>query len=400
MLAMTTAALRACENMKIPSWVPWRWHHIAADLSFYDAIEVSPAEWLQVYRIDKPMPEASVIVVRPSTETGEFEVYDVRSYLEESLKDIEVLAVPGCGSSRVGTIALGRTVANALNKPVASLISSYGMRDLLGEAMSGAMIFFPVNWILQATDNAFHQVLGHTPLPYLGLDVFDFTYAVGEAAALHSLLLHHPGRFKTIVGHSKGNFAIAAALHALKWSLESVKITDSIENTFGLSPIEYDEDNNPEPIRIGAPAKTDIFTFGCFVSLPHMYGLHATHTYPSHQYVGNGDLLLGFFGSGPMKIVSMYLKGEVTNAAEIANERIVAGTPLFNGRALSLFTGHSLVENNPLLPGYYWHMPITDILRLYAKEKFEEKRGQSRAVAAVPEQERVAYAAGHRALTI
>jgi hypothetical protein len=393
MFGMTTTALRVCENLKIPSWVPWRWHHIAFDLNFYDAIEVALAEWFHVYRIDKPMPEASIIVVPPGiTQDGDFEVYDVRDYLEDSFRDIEVLTVPGCGSSRVGTIALARTVANALNKPVASLISSYGTRDLMGEAMSGATIFFPMNWFLQATDDALP--------PYLGLDVYDFTYAVPEAAALHSLLLHRPGRFKTIVGHSKGNFAIAAALHALKVSLASVDDTKTLEGTFGLSRSGDLQALKGEKPVTAAQDKTDIFTFGCVVSLPHKYGYHGRHMYPSHQYVGNGDIVLGFFGSGPLKIMSMYLKGEITSTAKIADKMIVAGTPLFGGNAFSPITGHNLVESNPMIPGYYCHMPISDILRTYAQEKWSEKGDKAPALAALPQQKRVAYTVEANALAI
>lgn len=148
MLPMTTF-LRIFENFKIPSWVPLRWPDITADVMFYDAAAVSPATWFEIYQIHKPMPEASIVVVPPgSTEDGELEVYDVRDCLEEELRDIEVLAVAGCGSSRVGTIAFGRTVADALNKRVASLICGYGLWDV-GEVMSGADIFFPLNWFLQ-----------------------------------------------------------------------------------------------------------------------------------------------------------------------------------------------------------------------------------------------------------
>lgn len=196
------------------------------------------------------------------------------------------------------------------------------------------------------------------------------------------------------MGHSKGNFAISAALHALKFSLSSVDDARTLGETFGLTSTPNPEDQDARRHLIGAPDKTDVFTFGCFVSLPHMYGKDGKHMYPSHQYVGNADLMLGFFGSGPLKIMNMYFRREVISTAEIVDESIVAGTPLFNGVAFSPFTGHNVVESNPVMPGYYCHMPIGDILRLYAKKKFVEKVGETVPVAAFSQQKVVSYAVG------
>jgi hypothetical protein len=135
------ALLEMFERSKIPSWVPWRWRHIAIDGLFYDVF-TAWKDVIDAYSSEEPMPEGGIIVIQPN---GGFQVYDYRDYLEQPLQDIETIVVAGCGSSRVGSIAFGQTVAKALDQPVASLIAGYGLRDLIGEAMAGALIFFPMN---------------------------------------------------------------------------------------------------------------------------------------------------------------------------------------------------------------------------------------------------------------
>ena len=117
------------------------------------------------------------------------------------------LAVAGVGSSAVGTAAFARNIAKALDAPVAAVVSGYGMKDLLSEAMGGWFWFRSLNRLRREAEDLLTSKGGQDQ-PFGGV-----VTPGREAQTLRTLFTQPKPAFDTIVGHSKGNLSISEGLY-------------------------------------------------------------------------------------------------------------------------------------------------------------------------------------------
>jgi hypothetical protein len=354
------------ETAKIPSWWPIRWPDIAADVLYYDTMALTPAEWVNAYKWLRQVNEGRILVVHPGGhDPDQMDPLDVRGALPQ-LDGIGVVVVAGCGTSRLGAIAFGRLVADALQQPVASVVAGRGMADLTFEGLSGVAAY-TLNWLVEPMDDNVRAMRAWLPpaiARWADATAFANAYAIPEAATVHDLLLHRGGQFHTLVGHSKGNLALSFALHALAASLRDVDSAVDLEQKYGLTPtaIISAREAAGEPV-VAAPSQLDVVTFGCAVALPGGYGAKDEFGVPAHQYLGNADGL-GWSTTSPKRRLRMLLKQEWSPAAKVARELIVTGR---DGRGGPV--GHNLVNHAQWHPGYPFHMQADAILRSYKQAK-------------------------------
>jgi hypothetical protein len=311
--------VHAIESFVKP-WTPVGLGNALWDLACYDGRKLSLQELVEGLRTRPPMIEGAVVIVGPEKEEPPIEVRDLRKYpMEEALTGVDTIAVPGCATSAVGAIALGRTVAQAIGRRVAAIIAGYGRRDELGEIASG-MVLSPWNWLLNAIDPVVRVAFGRGIPASLESRIFEVVAGMPEAATLHQLLLRSPaGAIRTIISHSKGNYAVAAALYALRCSLD-----------------EADQRVVDEKTDI------DLVTFGCWTRLPSNFG-----RFRYHQYVGTFDIL-GFLNSPKWHLAQMWLQGKIRTERREYDEALVP------------WAMHNLLPWNP------FHMPAEVILEDYA----------------------------------
>jgi hypothetical protein len=290
---------------------------------------------------------------------------DVRTALPE-LHDVHVIVTAGCGSSRLGAIAFGRLVADALDEPVASVVAGRGMADVWFEGISGTLAY-RLNWLIEPLDDSVRHWRDSVPpriLHWADATFLGLASAMPEASTVHDLLLHGHGQFHTLVGHSKGNLAFSFALHALAASLRHVESPVELATTYGLTP-------NAEiaamvaagqPV-VAAPDRLDVVTFGCPVALPGGYGAAEDFGIPAHQYVGNDDLL-GWSSTSPKRRQRMMLEQEYSAVPQVARELVVTGRKGHDG-----LIGHNLVTHDTRHLAYPFHMPADAMLAAYKQAK-------------------------------
>jgi hypothetical protein len=300
------------------------------DMLFYDATKVRPTEATRTFFPVEPIPEGSVLYVPPTKADADYTVCDLREYgSEQKLENVDTVVVAGLGSSALGAVALGRTVADALGKPVASIVAGDGRRDVAFEAAT-AMALMPINWTLHLFHPLLKRIFEKGAFPLLGSKVFDVVYAVPEAATLHRLLMRDPRQFNVVVGHSRGNLVISAALHALKFSLDQETDDKILANMTDF----------------------DVFTFGSWVELPDAFGSGAkAHKPRYHQFVGSTDML-GWSTSPPLALL------ELARQPNMQRE-----TAEHDEDALIPFKGHNTASWMPN------HMPVETLLPTHLAKK-------------------------------
>lgn len=177
----------------------------ALDAVFYDVGALSRAEVDYVLACRRA--EGSILVVRPEPDSGVALIGSAQDFLRKGPDAPRALVVAGVGSSALGTAALARNVAQATGKPVAGVVSGYGMHDLLFEALGG--------WFWYRTMNKLHH---HANSSLNGFGKQDRMARFGnvlspDTATLKDLFLAPEPAFDLIAGHSKGNLTIAEALY-------------------------------------------------------------------------------------------------------------------------------------------------------------------------------------------
>lgn len=191
----------------------FRRRNILLDALFYDVKVVRHDEALRL--APSVAGEGSLLIVPPSG-GAELTVHvGLDAFFAAGGGALDTIAVAGVGSSALGTAAFARNVADALGRPVAAVVSGYGLADLVTEAYGGIswaagldglyklweQLDHSLDWIRKAEADA----RGETP-----------PHAHRDSETL-SALLHDPRlTVSTLVGHSKGNLVIADALHALQ----------------------------------------------------------------------------------------------------------------------------------------------------------------------------------------
>jgi hypothetical protein len=190
------------------------------DLMFYD-INTIPAEKRRKL-LEWTDPDGSVLVVYPGNgdkrEVTHFE--HVEKFLaSEEFRSTQVVAIAGVGSSALGTAALAANVADAIGRPVAGIVSGYGLADVVAEGVVGWFVLRPLNQLRQFVD-LFWAPLGPL-LQKISADTQpnadpqrlpSYVYGLPEIDTLNQVLSHPDSQVVLAVGHSKGNLSIAVAL--------------------------------------------------------------------------------------------------------------------------------------------------------------------------------------------
>ena len=286
----------------------WRAANASLDSVFYDVGALSAEERAVVSAHTEP--EGSVLVVYPVAVRRPIVECTPKAFVEQQRAPdhdaVETVVVAGVGSTAVGTAALARNVADTTGRPVAGIVSGYGLSDVISEAMSGFFVLGAKNAMRQAfaklldasgVSDHVRDDRTHADLKarLAGTGVLDeFVYGSPDSTTLLYLLMTLGPAITLLVGHSKGNLSIENALEGV------------------LSA----------PHAADAPVNRDIciVTLGAVIDFPSEFR-------NVHQFLGDVDAL-GLVNSRPC----------------VPFERVPQ-------------TWHSL---NEVLPG---HMTVSDVLR-------------------------------------
>ena len=238
------------------------------DPMFYDVAELSAAEFAQITDdcASGRCEEGGMLLMQP----GEgCEYHSTSKALCEAHPDLDAIAVAGVGSSPLGTAALARQVANTIGRPVAGVISSYGLCDVVAEGLGGWFDFGMRNRVLSAMDY-WRRFSGLTPAGEVAQarkawEVMSTVGSVDEedVNTVVNLMLRQNGKLRLMVGHSKGAMVLQRACDYF---------------------IEEEPRQLPPGQRKMLGPQLRVATFGCGVTLPERFS-NAT------QFVGTWDVL-------------------------------------------------------------------------------------------------------------
>jgi len=251
----------------------WRTLNSTLDAIFYDINSLSPQE--RDVLSAQNSPEGSVLVVYPCSSDLPIRSLSPLKFVEEQTETavdaVDAVVVAGVGSSAIGTAALARNVAEYLKRPVAGIISGFGMSDLITEALGGWFILEARNTLRDSYARLFDvwNLKDHVRDPEshndmkdhfdsVGIDTNRFIYGSPDSTALLYLLSKLGNKIKLLVGHSKGNYSIENALEG--WITADKK-----------TPV---------------PSDLCIITLGAVVRFPSEFSNNV------HQFIGQTD----FFG--------------------------------------------------------------------------------------------------------
>jgi hypothetical protein len=186
------------------------------DSFFYDVGALTDTERLE--QSLAPDKEGAVIVVSPSAKNVAIRHYSSAEEMQKKeYESIEAVVVAGVGSSTVGSAALARTVADAINGEVAAIVSGYGAADLLQEAMGGWFFYGHTDRFKHQTEVTMEKVAQTSPaaaaVTGYGLQYHERMTDAGiptqlDSGALSSILEAMPPKLRLLVGHSKGSLLI------------------------------------------------------------------------------------------------------------------------------------------------------------------------------------------------
>lgn len=195
-----------------------RGRNVMLDALFYDVKVVRPDEALALAppAYGGKAEEGSVLIVTPSGGEPLRVCTDLDDFFTHGGADLDTLTVAGVGSSGLGTAAFARNVADALGRPVAAVVSGYGLADLADEAAGGFLWFYgltSLHDLHERIDRSLDWVRAFQGGALVGAEV----HPVGrDSDAVLALLTDARAKIATIVAHSKGNLVVSDALHTLQ----------------------------------------------------------------------------------------------------------------------------------------------------------------------------------------
>jgi len=194
----------------------YRQRNAVIDNFFYDTASLTLEEKAKLSPlVDR---EGSIIAVPPSNSDRRIRHYkSALRFMNKEGPTIRAIAVAGVGSSALGTAALARNIADALNTDVAGIVTGYGLSDVVTEAFGGWFAFGAADRIRYAMEKFFERVRSTMPA--------DAAPAEGDASAtLCEILLAGPPKLEYLVAHSKGSLVVA---HALQHYVEDLEGDES-----------------------------------------------------------------------------------------------------------------------------------------------------------------------------
>lgn len=190
-----------------------RRRNTSLDAMFYDVKTVTAEE---AFYISGCLAAEGAILIVPPTGGSPLSLCDtVDDFVMGGGRTIDALVVAGVGSSALGSAALARNVADAIGKPVAAVISGYGLADVVTEALGGYFFFGALNSVRHSFE-ILDEVFGR---PQFGVATRLSTESLQERSldthTVRALLGDPRLSFSLLVGHSKGNLVISEALYSL-----------------------------------------------------------------------------------------------------------------------------------------------------------------------------------------
>lgn len=158
--------------------------------------------------------EGAILIVPPSKHGNVTLCSSVDAFVAKGGADVSTLSVAGVGSSALGSAAFARNVADALQRPVASVVSGYGLADLMTEALGGFFLFGELN----SLRHSFEFLEGFGVAKFAGGEPSaEFAARESGDTRMTVALLTDPRlRFHLLTGHSKGNLVISEALYQIR----------------------------------------------------------------------------------------------------------------------------------------------------------------------------------------
>ena len=206
----------------------WSVVNTTLDSVFYDVGSLSAEERAELSA--DTAPEGSVLVVHPREASRQILAQHPWDFVQSQLDNgadqpVDAIVVAGVGSSDLGTACLARNVADYLHRPVAGIVSGFGLADVLTEALGGWFVLGAGNAMRDYLARIFdaYELKDHVRDPEshrhlkasfeaVNVDPRHFVYGSPDSTTLLFLLLRLGGGIKWLVGHSKGNYSIENAL--------------------------------------------------------------------------------------------------------------------------------------------------------------------------------------------
>lgn len=222
--------LTLAQLQRIPFVRAGRALNTSLDYLFYDVGSLTLEEKARLSASNHP--EGSILIVHPKAHSQEISNLTPLEFIFKQKQDgsshVDAVVVPGVGSSALGTAALARNAADYLDRPVAGIVSGYGMADVITEALGGWFVLGFNNSIrdrfaklfdaLELKDHVWDDPSYRALVKDEEIADFDlerFVYASPDSAALLLTMYHLQDRIKLLIGHSKGNYIIENALEGL-----------------------------------------------------------------------------------------------------------------------------------------------------------------------------------------
>ncbi len=185
------------------------------DFLFYDVGAVSPAEAACI--APRWAAEGAILLVPPSGSDQLQLCLSVEDFVKAGGSGVSALVVAGVGSSALGSAAFARNVADAIGRPVAAVVSGYGLADLATEALGGFFWFGYLNQarhVFERLDRATEPKMVDEPAT-IGASGSTLVRSSRDTRTVLALLEDDRLSFDLLSGHSKGNLVISEALYAL-----------------------------------------------------------------------------------------------------------------------------------------------------------------------------------------
>jgi hypothetical protein len=201
--------------MSLP-FLGYKQRNAMLDNFFYDTKRLSLEERAKLTPLADR--EGSIIVVPPSKSDRKIRHYNrALRFMTKEGASIRAIAVAGVGSSALGTAALARELADALDTDVAGIVAGYGLSEAMSEALGGWFAFGATDRIRSSVERAFARMR-----PAALAD--SVTAGSDAAATLSEILLASPPKLDTLLAHSKGALVLA---HALERYVDELEGDDS-----------------------------------------------------------------------------------------------------------------------------------------------------------------------------
>ncbi|MGY5775713.1 hypothetical protein [Rhizobium sp. LEGMi135b] len=187
-----------------------RQRNLALDALFYDVTVITPEE--AFYISDSLAAEGAIMLVPPSGLGALTLCETIDEFILRGAADARALAVAGIGGSALGAAAFARNVADAIDAPVAVVVSGYGIADVITEAFGGLFFFGHLKGLrpfLESLDDLAGR-------PKVGAQAETTAARTSlDTRTVQALLADPRLSFRLLTGHSKGNLVLSAALHNL-----------------------------------------------------------------------------------------------------------------------------------------------------------------------------------------